>query len=111
MARWRLHLVLLVVLLVIAALATWRISAYPPELRATLAWQRPLLGLRVLQVTAGVCALICGGLLLRDGLEGEAGDSGRRYNWLCPACGRIVEAERDICPFCGATRTGLPRSA
>lgn len=109
MARWRLHLILVVTLLVIVALATWRLAAYPPDLRATLAWRRPLLGLRVLQIVAGVCVLVCGGLLLRDRLMGEDDTSGatRRYNWLCPACGRIVEAERDTCPFCGALRPGL----
>ena len=110
MARWRLHLILLLAVLVIAALATWRLSAYPLEMRVSQALQRPLLGLRVVQIVAGVCALVCGGLLLRDRLEGADGDPNRRYNWLCPACNRIVEAERDTCPFCGALRPGLTRA-
>ena len=49
MARWRLHLVLLIVVLLIAALATWRISGYPPEVRAARALRMPLLWLRGLQ--------------------------------------------------------------
>ena len=108
MARWRLHLVLLLALLLIAALATWRLDGYPPEVRAALALRRPLLGLRVVQVLAGVCAVVCGGLLLRDRLRDEDDDpsSSRRYNWLCPSCHHIVEAERDTCPWCGATRRG-----
>ncbi len=104
MARWRLHLILLVLMLLIGALATWRIGLYPVAYRLSAAWQMPLLGLRVLQVATGLGAVVCGVLLLRDH-HNEAHDA-RRYNWLCPGCHHIVEAERQRCPFCGASRAG-----
>ncbi|MGI6377132.1 MAG: hypothetical protein ACOX3S_14205 [Anaerolineae bacterium] len=107
MARWRMYLLLLLVMVALGGLATWRIASYPREYRLAHATARPLLALRGVQALAALGALAGLGLFVYERLK-MAGEA-PRLNWLCPGCSQIVSADHDVCPLCGCPRGGLRR--